>query len=79
MTMRETSSRHKSTRFPFMLQTVLGYSVLPLTMSTQVLRSDGSLPVVKELLPMYLNVRLALPACVTSFRLTEFVRMSINR
>lgn len=37
-------------------QTVVGYSVLPLSMSTQVLRSDGSLPVVKELLPMYLNV-----------------------
>ncbi|GAQ82020.1 guanine nucleotide exchange factor [Klebsormidium nitens] len=35
--------------------TVVGYSVLPLSMSTQVLRSDGSLPVVKELLPMYLN------------------------
>ncbi|KAG6554310.1 hypothetical protein Mapa_004226 [Marchantia paleacea] len=34
---------------------VMGYSVLPLSAGAQVLRSDGSLPIMKELLPHYLQ------------------------
>ncbi|KAG0565982.1 hypothetical protein KC19_7G029000 [Ceratodon purpureus] len=34
---------------------VVGYSVLPLLIAVQVLRLDGTLPVVKELLPHYLE------------------------
>ncbi|CAM6094734.1 unnamed protein product [Calypogeia fissa] len=34
---------------------VIGYSVLPLSTGAQVLRSDGSLPIMRELLPHYLQ------------------------
>ncbi|KAL3697766.1 hypothetical protein R1sor_011842 [Riccia sorocarpa] len=34
---------------------IVGYSVLPLSAGAQVLRSDGSLPMMKELLPHYLQ------------------------
>ncbi|KAG0596199.1 hypothetical protein M758_UG232000 [Ceratodon purpureus] len=34
---------------------VVGYSVLPLLIAVQVLRLDGTLPGVKELLPYYLE------------------------
>eukprot|EP00850_Spirogloea_muscicola_P006481 SM000030S11490 [mRNA] locus=s30:801352:813323:- [translate_table: standard] len=33
---------------------VVGYSVVPLAMGAQVLKSDGSLPIIKELMPNYL-------------------------